>query len=148
MILALPINLEPVVLKSPPKWKDVAREEVREMIDASIRKEISKVHTLTEDGERWKIEIIKIVQKNRDPSDILNSPGKAGSRTEVQILFTRPGKADEKLNGEAGGSFFGTTDRWEMSGGPDDKARMIRVVAKQRAEAIGKAVWNAVGRSS
>ncbi len=116
------------------------------MIDRAVREEVSKVHTLREDGERWTIEITKVLQKNRSQSEILKSVGKSGSRTTIQILLSRAG-TEQKLNGESGGSYFGTTDRWEMNGSPNDKAHMIRVVAKQRAEAIGKAVWNALSQS-
>lgn len=87
-------------------------------------------------------------QKNLSHSAMLSNPNRPKSEMKLQakFWFVADGAVDpeRKVEGMAGGPYFGTTDRWETSGSPDAKAYNIRLVNKQRVEAIAAAAWEAI----
>ncbi|MGV3617990.1 MAG: hypothetical protein ACO1SV_21910 [Fimbriimonas sp.] len=116
--------------------------------DRPIRKE--EAQRLVADGyprvailriERWD-------QRNLSHSQMLDNPNRPKSETKVHLKFwfTADGAVDpeRKLDGFAGGPYFGTTDRWETSGSPDAKAYNIRLANRQRLDAIAAATWDAI----
>ena len=87
-------------------------------------------------------------QKNISHSQMLENPNRPKSETKLQVKFwfVADGAVDpeRKLEGFAGGPYFGTTDRWDTSGSPDAKSYNIRLVNKQRLDAIAAAAWDAI----
>ena len=98
------------------------------------------------------VEIDRVDQKDKSPEDVLANPSAPASDTKVDCrlwvysaaanAFTVSGA--DRLSGDAPGHHFGTTDRHELSGSPDDVAFAIRQVNQKRMEMVGKAVLKAV----
>ena len=94
-------------------------------------------------------------QKNRGSRDILSNAGKPASETKVKVRVwaadvregTLRAVGKDVLQGQAQGSFLGTTRRDEMSGNPDDKTLMIRLEGRRRTDAYGRAVADAVKKA-
>jgi hypothetical protein len=91
--------------------------------------------------ERWD-------QKNISHADMIANPNRPKSETKVQLRmwFVADGAVDpdRKLEGSAGGAYFGTTDRSELGGSPQAKMASIRLTNQRRLDAIAAATWSAI----
>jgi hypothetical protein len=155
-----------VIVQIPniPKLPETTREEAQELLHGAIRETLGRRFEAagyalslrfdggktppTNDGEATVIRIEKIDQRNRSNSEILDNPGGPKSLTKVtgKMWLVRDGKANgpTKIEGTAGGGYFGTTDRYELGGGPAEKTRSIRLTNQKRLEAIAEATWQAI----
>lgn len=119
-----------------------------EGLDRPIRTEEAKKLASLGYARTVVLRLEKWDQKNLSHSQMLENPNRPKSETKLQgkLWFVADGAVnpERKLEGFAGGPYFGTTDRWETSGSPDAKAYNIRLVNKQRLDAIAAAAWDAV----
>lgn len=95
------------------------------------------------------IELDRVGQSNRSAAEIASDISKSAGQTKVEVRAFVYSKSahmlvaagDSVLKGWAKGQFFGTTDPYELSGSPEDKAIFIRLENKRRMDAIAKAIW-------
>lgn len=117
-------------------------------LDRPIRTEEAKKLAAAGFGRAVVLRIEKWDQKNLSHSQMLANPNRPKSETKVQakFWFVADGAVDpeRKVEGIAGGAYFGTTDKYDMSGSPDAKAYSIRLTNRQRIEAIANAAWDAI----
>jgi hypothetical protein len=119
-----------------------------EGLDRPIRTEEAKKLAAMGYGRAFVLRLEKWDQKNLSHSQMLENPNRPKSETKLQakLWYVADGAVDpeRKVEGQAGGPYFGTTDRWETSGSPDAKNYNIRLVNKQRIDAIAAAAWDAI----
>lgn len=141
-----------VTIEPDPRFPEFTKEESRKLlasaIQATVKLQLEKSGaTVADDGKSTLvIKLLRFDCRNRSRDEILtNHAGNtSGSETTVELEFSFNGAPAKKLKGKAPGSYFGTTDRTDMSGSPQDKVMMIRLVGRQKARAIAAATWNAI----
>jgi len=125
--------------------KDAAEELARDRLYRRVADGAVKAgHIIAGQGTSLSVRLLKVVQKNRDRRELIDNPGGPMSWTDVEIEAVIGGGSPRKLKGRAGGTYFGTTDRYELQGHPDAKTLEIRKMNEERADAIGRAVWAAL----
>ncbi len=146
-------RLEPIVVKALPPFSELKKSEASELLDreveyvlrASLELESRIVVAPGESAERTvKIELRKVGQKNRSRTELLNNPNGGASVTEVTVGLSLNDSPFQELKGTAKGAYFGTTNRRTMVGSPDAEALEIRTTNRERARAVGRAIWDAV----
>ena len=151
-----PVSLRPLEFKRLPKLAELAKEEAVDFTKA--QGQIGFVNEAKKNGAEvtfdaastspYVITVESIDQRNRDRADILSNPTKGASLTKVEITLEQPGldgkPMKEKIQGEAEAGYFGTTEMRNLSGSPEAKYYAIDLVNRDRARAVGKAVYNAV----
>jgi hypothetical protein len=98
------------------------------------------------------VQLVKVRQADKPAGAVFTNPNRAGSDTAVELrlwvheaggqVFRWEGK--NLLSTTLAGPRFGTTNRREMQGNPQDIGRMIDLANRKKAEWIGRAVWEAV----
>lgn len=151
-----PVSLRPLEFKRLPKLAELAKEESVEF--AKTQGQIGFANEAKKNGievtfdaastSPYVITVESIDQRNRDRTDILANATKGASLTKVEITLQQPGSdgkpMKEKIKGEAEAGYFGTTEMRNLSGSPEAKYFAIDLVNRDRARAVGKAVYNAV----
>lgn len=162
---------QPVVLwvqiPNPPKYPDSTPVESRDLLFAAVEKQLTGRLTpigyepslvldegpapktgSTRSSDGYVIRLEKWNHRNRSYQEILDNPNAPKSETSLELrlwpVVAGVVDRDQKLKSKAGGAYFGTTDKSNMSGPPDAKALAIKLVNKQRMEAIALATWEAV----
>lgn len=155
VVMLAPLFLAPISVASGVKLDQRTPKEVVELFEVAIRatlgaKLAERNWTLStvDEGSTLSISIRKVKWRNRSREEIFARPGGPGSETEVELdlRFSTPGGTVElkAQKGKAAGPFFGTTNLGELRGAPDDKARMVQVVHRQKVEAAARATWEVV----
>lgn len=99
------------------------------------------------------IQVLDFKQKNHEPGATLHKPNSAGSETKVQLnawIFEKSEQValtlnpTKRLEGDFPGPIFGTTNKLQLSGNPQDVAFMINQENTKRCRAGGKSVWLAL----
>ncbi len=146
-------RLEPIVVKALPPFSELKKTEANELLDrevqyvlrASLELDARIVVAPGETAERTvKIELRKVSQKNRSRTELLNNPNGGASATEVTVGLSLNDSPFQEFKGIAKGAYFGTTNRRTMVGSPDAEALEIRTTNRERARAVGRAIWDAV----
>lgn len=151
-----PVSMRPLEFKRLPKLAELAKEEAVDFM--KTQGQIGFINEAKKNGVEvtfepsstspYIITVESIDQRNRDRADILANATKGASLTKVEITLEQPG-ADgkmmkERIKGEAEAGYFGTTEMRNLSGSPEAKYFAIDLVNRDRARAVGKAVYNAV----
>ena len=140
---------ESVEIKAKLPFAELSKDESASLAKDRLYRRVAEGavkagHIIAGNGAGIVLKLAKVTQKNRDRRELLDNPGGPMSWTDVEIEVSVGGGSTRKLKGRSGGTYFGTTDRYELQGHPEAKNLEIRKMNEERADAIGRAVWNAL----
>jgi hypothetical protein len=158
LVFLAPLVVSLVAFPDSVRLDRTTVKEGHELLQKSIRKAVAREAKalgweVLEDGpgDTLSITVRQVRWRNRTRQEIFQRPGGPGSETEavVDVKVVLGGESFEERNrkGKAPGPFFGTTDMGELRGAPADRERMVQVVNQQKADALGRAVWEAIKSS-